>query len=113
MNIEVDARDNVDLITVSGRVDSNTSPELSEKLAERANMRRHIVLNLHEVDYMSSAGVRALVSTLRTCEKNRKKLYLAQLSARVSEVIDLAGLRSVFEIFDSNGAALGMLNLTS
>lgn len=111
MKIDIDSRDEVDIISVSGRVDSNTSPELSETLAERADEKKHIILDLHEVDYMSSAGVRALVSTLRTSERNRRKLLLAHLSARVSEVIDLAGLRSVFEIYGSIGAALGVLNL--
>lgn len=111
MKIDIDSQDKVDVITVSGRVDSTTSPELSETLEERANGKKHIVLNLHGVDYMSSAGVRALVATLRTTDRHRKKMYLTQLSSRVSEVIDLAGLRSVFEIYDSNGAALGVLGL--
>jgi anti-sigma B factor antagonist len=111
MKILIDFRDDVYLITVSGRVDSNTSPELSKTLTKRAEQKKHVVVNLHNVDYLSSAGVRALVSALRICDKHRRKFFLTQLSARVSEVIDLAGLRSVFEIYDSNGAALGVLNL--
>ena len=111
MKINIDSRDKVDVITVSGRVDSNTSPELSETLADRAERRKHLVVELSEVDYMSSAGVRALVSALRSCDRNRRKLLLASLSARVAEVLELAGLRSVFEIYDSTGAALGVLNL--
>ena len=113
MNIDVDSRDEVVIITVSGRVDSNTSPELNETLTERAEHKKHLILDLHEVDYMSSAGVRALVSALRSCQRHRRKMLLAHLSARVSEVIDLAGLRSVFEIYDSVGAALGVLNLNA
>ncbi len=109
MNREVDSREDVDIVTVSGRIDSSTSPELDSTLSEHAEARKHIILELSGVDYMSSAGIRAIVSALRTCNKHRRKLVLAHPSSRVSEVLQLAGLRSVFEIYDSTGAALGIL----
>ena len=109
MNVDVDEREHVIIIAVSGRVDSNTSPELNGLLTESVDKKKHIIINLHEVDYMSSAGIRALVAALRTSEKNKKRLILAELSQRVSEVIDLAGLRSIFEIQASTDEALIVL----
>ena len=54
------------VVKVSGRVDSNTSPQLDTALQIHAEGGHNIVLNVHEVDYMSSAGIRALVSAYRT-----------------------------------------------
>lgn len=98
----------VDLITVEGRVDSNTSPELENALEERMNQGRYnLVLNLSGVNYMSSAGLRALVSALRTCKKKGGNVVIALPSERVAEVLSLAGLDSLFQTYDDVTLAVG------
>jgi anti-anti-sigma factor len=56
---------------------------------------------------MSSAGLRAMVAALRECKKHRGDLRLANPSERMAEVLDLAGLDSVFSIYDEATAAVG------
>ena len=98
----------VDLISVEGRVDSNTSPELEKVLAERMDEGRHnLVLELSGVGYMSSAGLRALVSALRSCKKKGGNVVIATPSERVSEVLSLAGLDSLFDTYDDVTVAVG------
>ena len=93
-------------IAVAGRVDSSTAPEMEtalKKLVEANKIR--IVLDLKGVEYMSSAGLRAMVSTLKAVKRVNGDLRLACPSPRVEEVLRLAGLTSIFSIFDSRDAA--------
>ncbi len=98
----------VDVVQVNGRIDSSTAPDFDNELKTIINEGTHnIVLNLAGVSYMSSAGLRGLVTALRECKKKRGKVVLAAPSDRVREVLDLAGLTSLFEIFDDQTAAVG------
>jgi anti-sigma B factor antagonist len=108
MNIETRELKHANVIKVTGRVDSATAPELEKALQALMDAERsRIVLDLQETDYMSSAGLRVLVATHKTAKKNGGGLCLAQPSARVMEVLELAGLTPVFEIYPDVVAAVG------
>ncbi len=67
-----------DLIKVKGRVDSSTAPDFSKAL-EKANQsgRFKIAIDMSELEYMSSAGFRALLASQRNCKRyNRGELVL-------------------------------------
>jgi anti-sigma B factor antagonist len=98
----------VDLVTVSGRVDSSSAPELDQALKDLTGAgRSSLVLDLSQVDYMSSAGLRSLVSALRDCKKQGGDVRLATPSARVSDVLNLAGLDSIFQVYENTTEAVG------
>lgn len=108
LDISVQSLKRVDLITLSGRVDSSTAPELEETLEDRIDEGRYnLVLDLSDVNYLSSAGLRALVSALRTCKKKGGDVRIANPSERVSEVMSLAGLDSLFSMYDDVTVAVG------
>jgi anti-anti-sigma factor len=98
----------LDLFEIEGRVDSNTASTLHEVLNERIDQgTSNILVDLSKVSYMSSAGLRELVTALKRVRKNGGDLRLCVPSERVSEVIELAGLNSLFEIFDDRTMAVG------
>jgi anti-sigma B factor antagonist len=108
MNIETRELKHVSVVTVSGRVDSATAPDLQKALQALLDAEHNqIVLELKDVDYMSSAGLRVLVSMQKAAKKNGGALRLAQLSARVQEVFELAGLTPVFDIYPDVVEAVG------
>ena len=108
VNVRVEAMKRVDLVTVNGRIDSNNAPEFEGKLKELMSNGRHkLVLNLAGVSYMSSAGLRTLVSTLKECKKRNGDMRLAAPSERVAEVLSLAGLDSLFQVFEDDTVAVG------
>lgn len=108
MDISVQGLKRVQVVTVNGRVDSSSAPQLDEKLKNlRQNGYENLVLDLSEVDYMSSAGLRAIVSALRDCKKHGGNLCLVNPSARVGEVLELAGLTSLFNVYDDTTTAVG------
>ena len=108
MNIEMRELKHVSVVKVSGRVDSSTAPELEKSLQSMMDSdRNQIVLDLQETDYMSSAGLRVLVAAHKATKKNGGGLVLAQPSARVKEVLDLAGLTPVFDVHEDLVEAVG------
>ena len=108
LDITVESMARVELVTVSGRVDSNSADKL-EKVVNDIVERKvyNIVLELSGVDYMSSAGLRVLISTLRTCKGKRGNVCLVSVSERVDEVLDLAGIKSMFDLYDNTASAVG------
>lgn len=99
----------VDLIEVNGRIDSSTAPQLDQALNRIINDGRfRIVADLSETDFMSSAGLRALLAALKQVRRfNRGDLRLAGMSAKVKKAFELAGLLDVFQTFDNPVDAVG------
>ena len=88
LGINVEKLKRVVLITVDGRIDSTNASDLDDTLKETMNEgHNNLIVNLSGVEYMSSAGLRALVSALRECKKNRGNLVMSAPSARVAEVL--------------------------
>jgi anti-sigma B factor antagonist len=108
MEITVRELNRVDLIIVDGRVDSSNATELGQALTESIEKGTvNLVVDLEKVDYMSSGGLRELVSALKQARKDGGDLRLCSLSDRVREVLELAGLDSIFEIYDDQVTAVG------
>lgn len=108
MKIETRELKHVSVVKVVGRVDSATAPDLEKSLQGLVDSdRNQIVLDLQETEYMSSAGLRVLVTMLKAAKKNGGDLRLSQLSLRVKEVLELAGLTPVFGIYPDVVEAVG------
>lgn len=109
MNIITTQYKHCDLVKVEGRVDSSTAPQLSETLVAITDEDRYkIVLDLSGVDFMSSAGLRALINTQKTCKRyNRGEMVLVNVPKNIYQALDLAGFTAIFQIFDDTVSAVG------
>jgi anti-sigma B factor antagonist len=98
-----------DLLAVKGRIDSATSPKLSEALdAIAAEGRYKIVLDMTALEYMSSAGFRALIAAQRNCKRyNRGEVVLANVPGNIHSALELAGFTSLFRVFPDITTAVG------
>ena len=99
----------VDVVTVSGRIDSSTAPDLDEVLRSIVDADRfRICMDLENLEYISSAGIKVLISILKTCKRwNRGDLRLANLSPYIIEVFELAGLTPLFKTYPNLVEAVG------
>ncbi|MBM3127480.1 MAG: STAS domain-containing protein [Chloroflexi bacterium] len=99
----------VDLLAVDGRIDSSTAPQLDKALQKIIDAGRfRIVVDLSDAAFMSSAGLRALLSALKQVRRfNRGDLRLAGVSPKVKKAFELAGLLVVFQVFDNSVDAVG------
>jgi len=108
MEVNIKQMNRVDLVEVDGRVDSSTAGELGAAINERINKGAlNLVVDLAKVDYMSSGGLRELVAGLKRVKKDGGDLRLCSPSSRVREVLELAGLHTIFQIFDDQVRAVG------
>ena len=98
-----------DLITIKGRVDSSTAPQMAQALeAANESGKYKLVVDIQALEYMSSAGFRALLATQRNCKKyNRGEIVLANVPDRIREALELAGFTELFKTFDDTLAAVG------
>jgi anti-sigma B factor antagonist len=98
-----------DMVIVKGRVDSSTAPQLTETLESITGDGRYkIVIDMTDLEYMSSAGFRALLSSQRECKRyNRGEIVLAVVPQRVQEALELAGFTELFKTFDNTVEAVG------
>ena len=109
MEITVKEFKHCDMITVKGRVDSSTAPQLAQAL-EAANDggKYKLVVNMEGLEYMSSAGFRALLAAQRNCKRyNRGEVVLATVPERIREALELAGFTELFKTFDDSLMAVG------
>jgi anti-sigma B factor antagonist len=98
-----------DLLKVNGRVDSSTAPDFAKALDKICDDGRFkIVVDMSELEYMSSAGFRALLATQRNCKRyNRGELVLVAVPERIREALELAGFTELFKTFEDPLDAVG------
>jgi len=109
MEIKTQKYKRCDLISIQGKVDSFTAPDLT-KAFEALNNDEHfkIVLDLSKLEYMSSAGFRALLLGQRNCKRfNRGEIILAAVPKKVMDALELTGFTPLFKVFDDTTAAVG------
>ncbi len=108
VDIRVSELEQVTLVEVIGRVDSLNADELGTSLSNAIDEgNTNIVLDLSQVSYMSSAGLRELVSAFKKVRRVSGDLRIAQPSTRVQEVLEMAGLDTIFQIFPTQTDAVG------
>jgi anti-anti-sigma factor len=82
---------------LAGRLDVATSPQLDQRLRQSA-VSAPAVVDLATLEYVSSAGLRVLLSGLDAFEKARHRFAIAGATGYVREVFEVAGLHTVFDM---------------
>lgn len=83
-------------IALAGRLDTNTAPELESEL--KLDGVSEIAFDFSELDYISSAGLRVLMTAQKAMMAGGGKMTIAHPNDMVRGVFDMTGLGSVFEI---------------
>jgi len=109
MDITTQAFKHCDVVSIKGRVDSATAPHLSTALDKLTNDGHYkLVVDMTALEYMSSAGFRALLAAQRNCKKyNRGEIVLCSVPMRIKEALELAGFTELFKLFEDSLAAVG------
>ena len=98
-------------ITITGRLDADSSPE-AEKVVNEAleGQTKQVLFNLASLEYLSSAGLRVLLSTAKEMRRRNGKLVLCSLNEFVKELFDVSGFQSLIPIADSVESGIEMLS---
>ena len=97
MNITVEKNGEDLKISVEGRIDANTSNEFMNKINENIEGAKNVVIDFEKVEYISSAGLRVLLSTEKTM-KSHGKLTLIHVNDVVMEVLNITGFVDILNI---------------
>lgn len=107
MNINEKAENGITVLTISGRLDANTSGNLEVRFLQSVETgASRFVFNLDGLEYVSSAGLRSLLLAAKKVKAIQGILVLAHLSEQVKEVFDMSGFSSIFKICATEDEAL-------
>jgi anti-sigma B factor antagonist len=99
LKVTLEHLESIVVLHVAGPVDSNTAPQLQEPLLRVVEAPRGVVeLDLAEVPYMSSAGLRVLLLAARALQKRGERLRLVNVPLQIYNVLNLAGFTSFIDI---------------
>ncbi|MCS6984238.1 MAG: STAS domain-containing protein [Leptospiraceae bacterium] len=96
------------IIYLRGRLDVQLSAEVEREINEilEKHPKGDVVINLAEVEYMSSSGLRVLVAVMRILKANSRRLKLCQLNSPVRKIFEVVELMDMFDIYETEEEAL-------
>ena len=97
MTIKLTKNADVTIIEVSGRLDTTTAPALDKTINEDIKDAVNIVLDLKGLEYISSAGLRVLLSTQKKMQKIGS-MKLKNVCEEVMEVFEITGFADILVI---------------
>ncbi len=86
-------------VTICGRLDTTTAPELEKSLSADLGGITELTLDFAELEYISSAGLRVILSLQKTMNK-QGKMVLTHVSENVMEVFDITGFSDILTFED-------------
>ena len=101
MEINVKPADQVTLIEISGEIDSNTAPQAQERVLPLVQPGAKILLDMSGVEYMSSAGLRMLLSMYRQITRQNGALVLVGLAEEIKDTMSITGFLNFFTTRDT------------
>ncbi|MBR3326103.1 MAG: STAS domain-containing protein [Atopobiaceae bacterium] len=86
------------IIALNGKLSVATSPDLEAAISGLPESTNEFVIDLSQLEYISSAGLRVLVSTEKLANQRSGSMVLLHPNDEVLEVFDMTGLTDIFTI---------------
>lgn len=108
MNLTVEEKNDLTIIYVKEeRMDAHNSGDLKARMqALFEEGKKNVLVDLHDVRFIDSSGLGALVSGFKNASTHQGNLKLSSLQPQVKSMFELTRLHRVFEIFPSTAEAL-------
>jgi anti-sigma B factor antagonist len=104
INMQTGEQDGIKILTLSGRLDGDGSIRLHDRINEEIDYDKDsLLLDISEVEYISSAGLRVLILATRTI---KNEFGLCNPTSMVREVFTMTKLDSALFIYDDMAAAI-------
>lgn len=97
----------VAMVAVTGNLDTHTAPVAQaclDRVVEEGGTK--ILLDFTNLGYISSAGLRVLLTIAKRLEISSGVLRVCSLNSTVQEIFEISGFSTIFEVFDSESEAL-------
>jgi anti-sigma B factor antagonist len=100
MLLKVIAVGQVHVVALSGELDANTSPVAQAQILPLATQGARILLDMAGVTFMSSAGLRLLLTTYREVSERNGRVAVANLADELKDTMSATGFLSFFTVHD-------------
>ncbi|MBO4863678.1 MAG: STAS domain-containing protein [Eubacterium sp.] len=98
MDIKLIAREDEGELLMSGDLDTRTSKDADMLFSQIADRFTNVTLNMKDLEYVSSAGLRAIRNLYIKVNQNGGKLSLTNVNENVMEVFEMTGLAGLLNI---------------
>ena len=110
MDIEIEERDNAAVLKLQGRLDANTAVDLEKQLLfVIENDTKAVVLDFGTTAYISSAGLRILLTTAKKLQSQQRTFLLCDINTNIMEVFKMTGFHRILQLRDNLNEALNTL----
>lgn len=97
LSIKKEKNDNKLTVYLEGRLDTTTAPQLEGELKDALNGVAELVMDMEELAYISSAGLRVLLSAQKIMNK-QGSMIVRNASEEVKEIFDVTGFADILTI---------------
>ena len=97
MTIEIKKKSGEAVLEVAGRLETSTAPVLDKTINEEISEDTHLTLDLKGLEYISSAGLRVLLSAQKRMQKTGS-MKLKNVCEEVMDVFEMTGFADILEI---------------
>lgn len=96
-NVEKKSEGNNVTLVLSGRLDTSTAPELEADVKTSIEGIESLVFDFTELEYISSAGLRVLLSSLKKM-KNQGSMKVINVNETIKEIFDVTGFSDILTV---------------
>ena len=86
------------VVTIRGRADAETADEVERALRAAVGQHDRVAADFANVDYISSAGLRAVLQAARAAQERKAEFTICQLRGPVKKVFEISGMQHVLRI---------------
>jgi anti-sigma B factor antagonist len=101
MEITTKTVEGVTVFEIVGDIDGKTAPEVQDTVKADTPTRGNVLLDMSQVSYMSSAGLRVMLAIYRHVTGNQGNLVLTGLNEEIKDTMDMTGFLSQFTTCDT------------
>lgn len=98
MNTNVIKKDKTLLLELDGRLDTVTAPELEKCLGDNMDGIQSVVFDFQKLSYISSAGLRVLLSTLKKMKGINGSMKLQNVNELIMEILESVGFLDIMTV---------------
>jgi anti-anti-sigma factor len=111
MEMAQQEKDGIICFKIEGRLDAETAPQAEIRVKQALQEGRlHLLFDLSEMDYISSAGLRVILMAVKDLRNKKGKVVLCCLTPYVKEIFDVSNFSSIVPITDSVESGLQLMH---
>ena len=98
MEINRDIRGDTLILSLKGRLDTITAPQLENELKVSLTVVQNLILDMSALDYLSSAGLRVILSAQKKMNAKKGKMVVRHCNEMILDVFSMTGFLDILTI---------------